>query len=623
MSSGLCPRVPTQLGAVRCAFSRPAINRHVWRRSILQQAPTSRRTFGTSIAQKATVSTTDKALAPFQKDELPSDLEAPAPLVVDDPDKADWSQATDLLVVGYGAAGTSAAIQGRESGADVIAVDRFGGGGATHYSGGVIYAGATDAQRQHGGNDSPDEMYKYLDTEGVPVKPETLKKFCDDSASNLEWVSRRGLPYGGPVFHEKTAFPPAPYKIYYSGNEAMPSYAAKAKPAPRGHMAGGPGGGFGGSKLYKALHDGAAKLNVRFLPHTKVTRLVVDKANRVIGAEVQTLPQNLWAKHDKLYKAVHPWMPFNAGRSSKAIEKANNLESSSGPKPQLIRARGGVVLCTGGYNRAIPVIQKYSPTLAKHYDKTLPLGSISDDGSSLGLSTSVGGALAKLQNISVARTMVPPNVYAHGILVNAHGRRFINEGAYAMYIGTAMLDQPDGRGYLILDARHFWYGVYKSFFTGGNFLIWGLPPLINIFLGGTRRSRSIEKLARKIKVSPQGLKEQIDEYNGLSAKGESDKLGKMKSLVTPIAKGPFYAINVSLGNKYNPAQSITMGGLVVDEETGNVRRGDGSVIDGLYAAGRAAIGICSGGFVSGMALADAVFSGRRAGKAAAERSSSS
>ncbi|KAI1627455.1 succinate dehydrogenase/fumarate reductase flavoprotein [Exophiala viscosa] len=215
--------------------------------------------------------------------------------------------------------------------------------------------------------------------------------------------------------------------------------------------------------------------------------------------------------------------------------------------------------------------------------------------------------------------MVPPNVYAHGILVNANGKRFINEGAYAMFIGTEMLNQPDGRGYLILESRHFWYGVYKCFFTGGAFLLWGLPPLINIFLGGTRRARSVGKLAAKIKVTPDGLKQQIDEYNNASVRGELDKLGKLQKLFTPVSKGPFYAVNVSLRNKYNTAQTITMGGLVVEEETGKIVRPDGRSISGLYAAGRAAVGICSGGFVSGMALADAIFSGRRAGKAAADQ----
>jgi 3-oxo-5alpha-steroid 4-dehydrogenase len=68
-----------------------------------------------------------------------------------------------------------------------------------------------------------------------------------------------------------------------------------------------------------------------------------------------------------------------------------------------------------------------------------------------------------------------------------------------------------------------------------------------------------------------------------------------------------------------PCPMLTLGGLVVDEETGGVRRCDGSVVEGLYAAGRSAVGICSNSYVSGLSLADCVFSGRRAGISASMR----
>jgi 3-oxo-5alpha-steroid 4-dehydrogenase len=59
---------------------------------------------------------------------------------------------------------------------------------------------------------------------------------------------------------------------------------------------------------------------------------------------------------------------------------------------------------------------------------------------------------------------------------------------------------------------------------------------------------------------------------------------------------------------------LTLGGLVVAEETGQVRRPDGTAVPGLYAAGRSAAGLCSRSYVSGLSLADCVFSGRRAGR---------
>jgi 3-oxo-5alpha-steroid 4-dehydrogenase len=62
---------------------------------------------------------------------------------------------------------------------------------------------------------------------------------------------------------------------------------------------------------------------------------------------------------------------------------------------------------------------------------------------------------------------------------------------------------------------------------------------------------------------------------------------------------------------------LTLGGLLVDQQTGQVQRPDESPIAGLYAAGRTAVGICSNSYVSGLSLADCVFSGRRAGRNAA------
>ena len=92
-------------------------------------------------------------------------------------------QTADVVVVGYGAAGVCAALEARARGADVLAIDRFNGGGATQVSGGIIYAGGgTWVQRQAGVEDDADAMYAYLQAEiGDAVRPETLRRFVDTS----------------------------------------------------------------------------------------------------------------------------------------------------------------------------------------------------------------------------------------------------------------------------------------------------------------------------------------------------------------------------------------------------------------------------------------------------------
>ena len=72
-----------------------------------------------------------------------------------------------------------------------------------------------------------------------------------------------------------------------------------------------------------------------------------------------------------------------------------------------------------------------------------------------------------------------------------------------------------------------------------------------------------------------------------------------------------------LANQLFLGPCITLGGLRTDGLSARVLREDGAPVSGLFAAGRSAAGICAGGYVSGLSLADCVFSGRRAGRNAA------
>src|SRR5215471_17685793 len=111
----------------------------------------------------------------------------PAPLVVENADAVDWSDEADVVVVGFGGAGAAAALQASLDGADVLAIDRFGGGGATAFSGGVIYAGATRHQAAAGFEDMPEDMFRYLSAEGNALGPAALRRFCEESNGDLEW----------------------------------------------------------------------------------------------------------------------------------------------------------------------------------------------------------------------------------------------------------------------------------------------------------------------------------------------------------------------------------------------------------------------------------------------------
>jgi len=134
-----------------------------------------------------------------------------------------------------------------------------------------------------------------------------------------------------------------------------------------------------------------------------------------------------------------------------------------------------------------------------------------------------------------------------------------------------------------------------------------------------KKASSIEKLARKCRIPAENLRSTMDAYNAAAQSGGKDATGKAPGHVQPLVNPPFYAIDCSLSNKTFPCATITLGGLVIDEGSGQVKRKDGSIVGGLYAVGRTAAGIPSRGYVSGLAIAHCVFSGRQAGAHAASK----
>jgi 3-oxo-5alpha-steroid 4-dehydrogenase len=131
----------------------------------------------------------------------------------------DWDVGADVVVVGFGAAGACAALEAAAVGRSVLVLDRFGGGGATALSGGVVYAGGTPQQRAAGVADSADAMFGYLRTEvGDAVPAPTLREFCDGSVAMLAWLEGHGVPFEGSLCPDKTSYPTNRHYLYYSGS---------------------------------------------------------------------------------------------------------------------------------------------------------------------------------------------------------------------------------------------------------------------------------------------------------------------------------------------------------------------------------------------------------------------
>jgi 3-oxo-5alpha-steroid 4-dehydrogenase len=173
-----------------------------------------------------------------------------------------------------------------------------------------------------------------------------------------------------------------------------------------------------------------------------------------------------------------------------------------------------------------------------------------------------------------------------------------------------MCENHEGRAWLILDSK-LRRAAFKEAFTGG---LWAFQSIPAIFLMlFAPRGRTPEKLAMRIGVPPAVLAQTIADYNTAAGGKANDSLGKSTAMMQPLSGPSYYAFEVSANSKTFPCPAITLGGLRVDESNGGVLDNSGRSIPGLYAAGRAAVGIASNGYVSGLSLADCLWSGRRAG----------
>lgn len=129
--------------------------------------------------------------------------------------------------------------------------------------------------------------------------------------------------------------------------------------------------------------------------------------------------------------------------------------------------------------------------------------------------------------------------------------------------------------------------------------------------------KTLAALARKCGIDADGLELAVADYKGLSDTGARDPFGNANEDIAPVRRGPFHAINLSIDAKLGVLPVLTLGGLTIAEESGAVLDGAGVPIAAPYAVGRTAVGICSNIYVSGLSVADCVFSGRRAAQSIA------
>ena len=452
-------------------------------------------------------------------------------------------------------------------------------------------------------------MFRYLETEVGDVVPAgTLRQFCDDSPAMLGWLESHGVPFEGSLCPDKTSYPTNRHYLYYSGSEL--SARDVAPPAPRGHRT--RGRGTSGGLLYARLAAAVRRAGVEVERQTAAVRLITENG-RVTGVECRSLRGAPWwvrAAHRLTHRVARkPYL--YVPKIGRILHRPADWLERRYARPRLVGATNGVVIAAGGFGANRPMLRAHAPSARGG----LLLATPGDDGSGVRLGTEAGGATACLDRVSVWRFLTPPPALVRGVLVGRDGSRICDESRYGAAIGDAIV-RGGGQAWLLVDRATLAEArrqVRRSTLWFQRLQAWYL-----LFLAPVTAA-TIPNVAARVGVDPDGLAATVAAYNAAAsgtaglAGAAGDPMGKPPDLLVALDQPPYTLIDFSIRPRmFDPAPVLTLGGLVVAPETGAVLRPDGTPVPGLYAAGRSAVGLCSRSYVSGLSIADCVFSGRRA-----------
>jgi len=260
-----------------------------------------------------------------------------------------------------------------------------------------------------------------------------------------------------------------------------------------------------------------------------------------------------------------------------------------------VRARS-TILAAGGFVMNQEMVAEHVPALA---EKPFILGTPYDDGLGIRLGISAGGEVLHMDQAFITAPFYPPGRLLTGIVVNRDGRRFVAEDSYHSRTSGFVLEQPGSAAFLIVDSAHMAYPEM---------------PLVP-FIDGWE---TVAEMERGLGIPAGNLAATLQAYNAAAERGEDPDFRKHPDWLEPQDTGPWGAFDLTLGKAVYAG--FTLGGLRCTID-GQVQRADGSVIEGLYAAGACASNIAqdSKGYSSGTQLGEGSFFGRRAGQHAAGR----
>ena len=263
-----------------------------------------------------------------------------------------------------------------------------------------------------------------------------------------------------------------------------------------------------------------------------------------------------------------------------------------------IRAKA-VILASGGFGADLDRVAALKPELAGFV--TTNASTITGDG--IDMAVAVGAATVDMEQIQIhpsvytetTTALITEGIRGDGaILVNQEGKRFVNELETRDNVSAAELAQEGGYAYTILDQKMMdASSTYNGYFTKGYAV----------------QADTYEELAEKLGIDPATFAATMEAWNKAVADQKDDEFGRL-SFAAALDTAPYYAIKVSPGIHH------TMGGVKINTNA-EVLTEAGEAIPGLYAAGEVTGGVHGANRLGGNAVADIVVFGRIAAQNAA------
>lgn len=487
----------------------------------------------------------------------------------------------DVVVVGAGGAGMTAAITAAAEGKSVVILESQSmvGGNSVRATGGMN-AGKTVYQDENEFGESAGvektlktAAEKYADNETITAlaktvseqwaayqanptgyfdsvelmeldtmiggkginDPELVETLCANSADAIDWLDEHGI-----TLHNVSSFGGASVKRIHRPVNAEGKTVSV------------------GSYMIPLLQENCEKAGVKMMLDTTATEILTDANGAAVGVKA-------------------------TGASGETVT---------------VNAKA-VVLTTGGFGANLDMVVKYKPELKGFMTTNAP----GIQGQGIEMAQAIGAATVDMDQIQIHPTveantaaLITEGLRGDGaVLINAEGKRFIDEVGTRDVVSAAEIAQTGSYSWLVVDQA----------MVDASSVIQGY-----IKKGYTVTGATYEELGKAMGVDAAAFAETMDKWNGyVEAKNDPD-FGRT-SFANPLNTAPYYAVKVTAGVHH------TMGGLKNNANT-EVLNEKGEVIPGLFAAGEVTGGVHGANRLGGNAVADFTVFGRIAGAAASD-----